>query len=167
VQERGFTFLEVMLAVAVVGALAMLAVPTFFRESRKVRGKTEVTTIFAELSTKEDQYKVLTSSYLSAAACPASPNVAGQDATGCVATGQPWDTLKVTLPTPKLGCSYAITAGASGTTPSPPSPFTMSTPAGAWFYIVATCDMDGSSTTNSRYFTNSVDPTLQIDQEAK
>jgi len=167
VQERGFTLVEVMLAVAVVGALAIIAVPTFFRESRKMRGKTEVTTMFAELATKEDQYKVLTSSYLSATACPTSPNVAGQDATGCVASGQPWDTLKVALPQPKLSCSYAITAGASGTTPSPPSPFTMSTPSGAWFYVVATCDMDGSSTTNSRYFTSSVDSALQIDQEAK
>ena len=166
-QERGFTLIEIMLALAVVAALAVLAVPTFFRESRKVRGKSEVTTMFAELSTKEDQYKVLTSSYLSAAACPSAPSSAGQDASACVASGQPWNTLAVALPQPKLECSYAITVGAAGTTPSPPTPFTMSAPAGAWFYIVATCDLDGTSSTNSRYFTNSVDPALQIDQEAK
>jgi hypothetical protein len=66
-----------------------------------------------------------------------------------------------------IRCTYAVTTGCSGTTcatstvPSPPSPFTMSTPAGNWYFIVATCDMDGNGGTNAQFFTSSVDTQQQ------
>jgi prepilin-type N-terminal cleavage/methylation domain-containing protein len=163
--EHGFTLLELMIAVVIVAVLAAVAMPSFFAESRKTKSSSEVSAMFAELTTKEEGYKLDHNSYLTAAACPASPSSSLQDATGCIASGQPWSTLRVQLPEAKLYCSYAITTGAGGTTPHPPSPFTMSTPAASWYFIVATCDMDGSSAKNATYLINSLDTTIQRSNE--
>jgi type IV pilus assembly protein PilE len=165
--EQGFTLLELMIVVAIVAILAVIAVPSFFSESRKAKASSEVSAMFAELSTKEEGYKLDHNTYLTAAACPSAPSTASQDATGCVATGQPWSSLRVQLPESKLYCSYAITTGAGGTTPSPPSPYTMSTPASSWYFIVATCEMDGSTSTHSTYFMNSLDTTIQKTNEGQ
>jgi hypothetical protein len=105
--------------------------------------------------------------YIAATACPASPSQTQQDATACVAPATSWAHMRVSLPTTKLYCSYAITIGAPGTTPAPPAPFAI-TPIGpiatSWYYIVATCNMTGSAT-NSTYFTSSVDPRIQSANE--
>jgi prepilin-type N-terminal cleavage/methylation domain-containing protein len=165
--QRGFTLIEVMVTCALVGVLAVVVVPMFWGEARKGRAKAEVSAMFAELAMREDQYKLDQSAYLVAAACPSAPAAAGQDATGCVASGQPWNTLRVILPQSKLACSYAITVGTSAMTPAPPAPFVMTKPPGGWYYIIATCDMDGSSSVLSKYFTASNDTSLQVSNEGK
>jgi type IV pilus assembly protein PilE len=165
--ERGFTMIEVMMTLAIIAVLAAVAIPNFLSESRKTSASSEVASVFAELSTKEEQYKIDQSVYLSAAACPAAPSSQPQDATSCTNAGQPWNALRISLPTTKLRCSYQVTAGATGTTPAPPAPFTMPAPAGGWYFILATCDMDDVSTSNGRYFTNSIDPKIQTDKEGK
>ena len=156
-----------MITVAIIGVLAKVAIPYFFGETRKSKAKSEVATMFAELGTKEEQYKIDNGVYKTAVACPASPITAGQDATPCVATGTPWNAMRVQLPKTNLYCSYAITSGLSTNTPAPPAPFTMAQPAVGWYYIVATCDMDGSSTTNSTYFTSSYDLKMQTSNEGR
>jgi hypothetical protein len=117
--------------------------------------------MFAELQTKEEQYLVDNGSYLTAAVCPATPSAQSQDASGCVGTGTPWKSMRVMLPTDKLYCTYEITAGASTVTPTVPTGFSMTTPATGWYFILATCDMDGSSTKNSAYFVSSMDTKVQ------
>jgi prepilin-type N-terminal cleavage/methylation domain-containing protein len=163
--ERGFTLLEMMIVLVMIAILVAIAVPTFTSETRKTTGTSEVNSMFAELSSKEEQYKLDNGVYLAAAACPAAPAQSGQPAAPCIAAAQPWNVLKVQLPTPNLYCSYAITIGPRTVAPAPPAPFVMTQPATGWYFIVATCDMDGNVATNSTYFTNSVDPRIQVQNE--
>jgi prepilin-type N-terminal cleavage/methylation domain-containing protein len=163
--QRGFTLIEVMIVVVLLGVLAALALPSLMGESRRAKASSEIAPFFAELSAKEEQYKVNgNGTYMAAPACPSSPSSSKQDISACVAANMPWRTLRVVLPEQTAFCSYAITAG-SGTGTSNPSGFTFSSPATPWFYIIATCNMDGNSTTNSTYFTSSVDPTIQTINE--
>ena len=163
----GFTLLEVMITCAVLGVLAAIAVPQFAKESRRAKADTEIAPMFAELAVREEQYKVDTGRYLTAAACPASPLAQGQTATSCVASGQPWNTMGVQLPMSKLKCSYAITTGLGDTTVTNPSGFTFVSPTTTWYYVIATCDMDGTTSTTSRYFTSSIDSSIQKQNEGR
>jgi len=166
-RQRGFTILELMIAVAIIAILATVVLPHWLRDSRKAKARSEVNAMFSELSTKEEQYALDNGAYLSTTACPSSPATAGQDATPCTAnpTGI-WYPLRVILPETNLYCSYEVVTGDSTTTPAPPAPFAMtSSVPQSWYYIVATCDMDGSSTTNSRYFRSSYNAEIVPDQE--
>lgn len=162
--QRGFTLVEVMVVVVILGVLAKLAIPAWTDQSNKSKARSEVNAVLAELAAKELQYHQDNNAYLTATACPAAPAQAGQDASSCLASGTAWTKLRVALPEKTLYCSYAITTGTSSQTPSPPSPFTMPAQATSWYYIVATCDMDGKST-NSSYFTSSYDAKIQASNE--
>lgn len=157
-----------MIAVAVVAVLAIIAVPLFSGESRKGKAKSEIGPMFAEISSKEEAYKIDNNTYIDLAACPATPTAALQSAAGCTAT---WAAARIALPQQEVRCSYSVLSGASGSTPgSIPAGFTFN-PAGAqampWYYILATCDMDGSSGTNSQYFQGSGDSVLQVLREGQ
>jgi prepilin-type N-terminal cleavage/methylation domain-containing protein len=162
-RQRGFTLVELMIGVAIIGILAAVVVPSFLKESSKAKHESEVNAMFAELNVKLEQYKMEASSYLAAAECPsAGPNKAGYDfSTTCLASGSAWTNLRVSPPSSKLYCSYAITAGPSTTPPAPPAGFSMTAPATAWWYVVATCDMDASGGVNATFFASSVDPKVQ------
>jgi type II secretory pathway pseudopilin PulG len=152
--------MELMITVAVIGVLAKIAFPVFFGETRKQKAKSEVGAIFSELAVREEQYKLEKGAYLTAVACPAAPAAAGQSPAACLVSGQPWYNLRVRIQQAKIYCSYAITAG-TGTGTNNPGGFTFTSPTGAWYYVLATCDMDNSSTTNSTYFMSSMDATMQ------
>ena len=123
--------------------------------------------MFAELSVRQEQYKVDNGRYLTAPACPTTPAVRGQIATACVGAGQPWNTLRVMLPTSSLRCSYAMVTGLGDVAVTNPDGFTFASPPIPWFYIIATCDMDGVTSNTSKYFTSSVDSTIQKQNEGK
>ena len=181
--ERGFTLLEMMAVVAIIAILAAVVIPYFFGETRKAKGKTEVTAMFGELSTKQEQFKVDWGLYFPFAggpttACPATTTGQAQDVTVCPTTawndaGSPPKPLRVLAPQSTVLCSYTLTSGPSTTAPAPPAGFNMVlnqpaiTPAGAWYFIVATCDLDGQGGLNTMYFTSSMDATLQIQNEGK
>ena len=162
--ERGFTLLELMIVVAILGVLAAIVVPAWAKDSRKGRAKSEVAAMFAEFRYKEESYKIDNPSYLAAATCPTTPSSIAQDITGCFGSGMAWTNLRIQPPTMKLYCTYSVSVGDANVAPSPPNGFVMATPAVSWYFVVATCNMDGKPG-NSVYFTNSVDPTIQSSYE--
>ncbi|HEU0034739.1 MAG TPA: prepilin-type N-terminal cleavage/methylation domain-containing protein [Kofleriaceae bacterium] len=166
-RERGFTLIEMMVVCAFIAVLAAIAVPIFAGEARKSKGSTEVAPMFAELSVREDQYKSDNGKYLTTPACPSAPAATGTSATGCVASGGAWTALNVQLPFQQLKCSYAITAGGAADKVTNPAGFSFTSPPMSWFYLIATCDLDGAGGTNSTYFTSSVDSTIQKQNEGK
>ena len=167
--EGGFTLLELMIVVAIIAVLAVIVIPSWVRDSHKSTAKSEVAAVFAELMTKEEQYKIDNGVYIGALVCPITPSPVAQDVSACVATGTTWAKMRVALPTTFLYCTYQITSGKAGTTPAPPAPFTIK-PAGAqpvnWYFIVATCNMSGKLP-NATYFTSSVDVKYQSANEGQ
>ena len=152
-----------MIVVAIVAILASVVIPSWAKESRSGKAKSEVNAMFAELSTKEEQYFLDNDAYLPLAACPTAPNPAGidVDSAGCLA-GTSWGALRVVPPTKSVTCSYEVAAGPVTSPPIPPAPFTVPSPiSSSWFYILATCDTDNDSTVNSTYFTSNLDQTIQ------
>ncbi|MFN0251867.1 MAG: type IV pilin protein [Kofleriaceae bacterium] len=159
---RGFTLIEMVITVAVIGILAAIVVPKFTSETRKAKASSEVNAMFGELAIRQDQYKLENGRYVAAAACPSAPATRGQDASGCLSTA--WDGLRVRLPQEKIACSYEMVAGV-GVGTDDPLGFSFTSPAGAWFYIVATCNGDNDSGTNAQFFTSSASSAIQKQDE--
>ncbi|HEY1557733.1 MAG TPA: prepilin-type N-terminal cleavage/methylation domain-containing protein [Kofleriaceae bacterium] len=165
--QAGFTLLELMIAVAIIAVLAMLVVPSWAKESRKSKAKSEVAAVFAELMYREEQYKVEFGTYMAAAQCPTATSTTGQDASACIASGEPWYQMRVSLPTSSLYCTYEIVIGNSGVAPTPPAPFTIAnstSPATGWYWILATCNMTGGAQ-QSTYFSSSLNSAYQSNNE--
>ena len=151
-----------MVVVAIIAVLAAVVIPGFFKESRRAKSDTEVSAMFAELGVRQEQYKMDNNVYLSAPACPATTSPAGTDAAAaCLGAGTPWTLLRVQPPQNLLRCTYEMTAGTSATSASNPGGFVFTSPPTSWYYILATCNMDGEATTNATYFTSSVDTKIQ------
>ena len=160
--QLGFTLIEMMITVAVIAILALIVVPTFFKESRKTKSASEVTPMMAELAVREEQYKSDNGAYLAAATCPATTTAAGTAASSCITAGTPgseWYQLRVNPVESLLRCTYEVVVGnTSGTSVVA---FGFTSPAFNWFYVLATCDMDGDSTKDATYFMSSVDSKMQ------
>jgi prepilin-type N-terminal cleavage/methylation domain-containing protein len=156
--QLGFTLIEMMITVAVIAILALIVVPQFFKESRKTKSASEVTPMMAELAVREEQYKSDKGVYLAAAACPATTTAAGTAAAACITAGSPgseWYQLRVNPVESMLRCSYEVVSGdTAGTTVAA---FSFTSPGFNWFYVLATCDMDGDSAKDAQYFMSSVD----------
>lgn len=156
-----------MIVVAVIAGLAAVAIPSWIADSRRGKYDPEISAMFSEISTKEEAYKseIGNGSYLSAPLCPAAVSpVTGQNFnTICVNPAGNWNTLRVNASDTAIRCTYVVTVGAAGSTPAPPAGFSFfANPAGAWYYMVATCDMDNNAaTTNATFFQSSVDTKLQ------
>lgn len=154
-----------MAVVAIIGVLAKVVVPFFLTQSRKAQADTEVASYFAELSTKEEQYKIDKGVYFSTGASeattwPAAPTSALQAVAPIPAT---WTTLRVMPPDSKARCGYVVIAGlkgqaagalASGSFAYVPPPMT-------WYYVLAHCDLDDNAALDSYYFASSSDARIQ------
>ena len=163
--SRGFTIIELMVTVAIIAVLAVLVIPTFVGESRKGKYDPEISAMFTEIASKEEAYKseLGNGNYLATSTCPASPSPTGANFnTACVVAASPWLTLRVNAPDSTIRCTYAVTTGLTGSVPAPPTGFSFfANPPGPWYYLIATCDMDGQGGTNATFFQSSVDAKLQ------
>jgi type IV pilus assembly protein PilA len=164
-RQSGFTLLEIMIVVALIGILAAVALPSFTRESRKAKGDSEVAAYFGELKVREEQYALENGVYLSTGASetaifPATPSAAGQPLGTLPAT---WQTLKVRTPETTARCGYVVIAGtknsSAGTIAT--TSFAYTPPAKNWFYILARCDLDGNNTVDSYYFISNDNSKIQ------
>ena len=165
--ERGFTMVELMFVVAVVGILAAVAVTAYSRNVRKARSG-EVIVMFAEIKAKEDAYYAENGSYLglcpspTAGVCdeddyfPATLPGAGRlvDITGGVPAT--WTAARIQPGKGALYCQYVVVAGPAGTDPAGAIGIELwgagNTPAVNWFYMVAQCDWDGSTVINAKWW---------------
>jgi prepilin-type N-terminal cleavage/methylation domain-containing protein len=166
--ERGFTLIELMIVVAIVAILAAVVVPSFLGEGRKMKATSEVSAMFAELSTKQEQYKLDNGAYLAVPTCPAAPSPQDQDISACTASAE-WIALRLIAPQSKLKCSYTVSTGLAGAPPPPMTGFTLPTdpPATGWYVVHAQCEMDGVAAARSEYLMSSLDSQLQKLNEGK
>jgi hypothetical protein len=76
-----------------------------------------------------------------------------------------WATLKIKPPDPSVYCGYVTVAGAANDTTGIGAIATgfglTAAPVTDWYFIIAHCDLDGSSTRDSYYFTWSGDTRIQ------
>ena len=149
--ERGFTLIELMIVVAIIAILAVVVVPLFTGEAKKVKAKTEVSAMFAELAAKEERYKSENNAYLAVAECPTPVNATPKAASACQTVGAPWLSLGVIPPEQTLRCSYEVYEGDSATAPTAPSGATATVipatyVATSWYMIHARCDIDNDGT---------------------
>lgn len=167
-----------MIVVAVIAILAMVVVPTFFRESGKTKSISEVTPVMTEMANKLEQYKSETGRYVNGTTlengtpvvCPSVPSRAGIDPFS-ETCGSVWTLLRVAPPQQKLRCSYELQVGEATETydGTLPAGLTFTAPATTgWWTILATCDADGqgTSSTNGKFLMTSVDATIQKVNEA-
>jgi len=135
-----------MIVVAIIAILAVIVIPSFIKESKRGRSRSEVDPMFAELSTREEQRKLEAGSYMNSAACPASASSTGTDmTTAACATGTDWTALRVQAPQSTLTCSYVVRVGAAGTNPNTDGSWPAwvtalsAAPGVSWYFINADC----------------------------
>jgi len=168
-RESGFTLIELMVALAVIAILAVIALPSFFGESRKAKAFSEVQPLFNDLRVRLEQYLQENGHYPATigegALHPASaPSTTRQPLNPLP---QPWQDLKVRISgNDAVYCGYTWVTGQANN-PANIGPqagvFGFGTPAppqADWYYLLAKCDMDGDNSTFSWYFASSTDPTI-------
>lgn len=150
-----------MIVVGIVAILAAVVVPTFMKESTRGKAKSEVAPMFAELSNREEQFKLesSTSTYQATTKCPPA---ASRDGTDVVNNSPPacvsdWTPLRVEVPISKLTCAYTVRIGITGEDPKTDSEWPtwilatdIATPGTGWYFIKAECP-------ETEYFTASWD----------
>lgn len=164
--QRGFTLIEMMVTVAIIAILAIVAVPAFFREGRKVKADSEVNAMFAEITAKMEQWKVEKGAYTNLAPCPATvPSGTAIESSTCRDSTE-WLALRINPPESKMRCSYEVVAGTKDDDATNPLGFVWASPEVSWYYVTATCDLDGSAGTNAMFFVSSTDSKIKKQNEA-
>lgn len=170
VRQRGFTLVEILVAVALIGVLAAVAVLSFGKQARKTRGA-EVHSVFAALRVAQEQYHLENGTYLSTGASetdifPAAPTKTSQSFLPMPAT---WTQARVDLPNDRGYCGYVVRAGRGGDATgmgAKAAEFGLNAaPVADWYYLLARCDLDGNPARDSYYFSWSGDTRVQKQNE--
>ena len=147
-RSAGFTTIELLIGVAIVGILAALAIPTF--KSYVYRGRvTEAVTILNEIKTRQEAYRSRFGNY---AAVSGNGDWTGATYTPATVPGQQpvawpssaaWEELGLSPPG-AVRFRYATVAGQPGM--APPTGSNLD-PNNFWYAAQAEGDLDGDGTT--------------------
>jgi type IV pilus assembly protein PilE len=166
-KQAGFTLIEVIITVAIIGILAAIAVPLWSRDSRKSKAASEVPPIFNDLRTRLEQYNQENGLYPAtigeSTLWPASPTSTSRSINPLPTT---WQAIKVRITgNDNVYCGYTWVTGLANTSTNIGSvastSFGFTAPTTNWYYVLARCNMDGSSTVDEYFFSSSVDPTVK------
>jgi prepilin-type N-terminal cleavage/methylation domain-containing protein len=172
-REAGFTLIELMVTVAVIAILAVIALPSFFSESRKTKAFSEVQPMFNDLRVRLEQFLQENGKYPATIGegtlhPTSAPSTTRQALNPLPAT---WQDLKVRVSgADEVFCGYTWVTGLAndaGNVGAQAGLFGFATPTTDWYYLLAKCDMDGDSASFSYYFTSSTDPTIKKLAEGK
>ena len=181
-RQRGFTLVELMIVVAIIGVLSVIAGTAYRKYADKARSS-EVYSVLAEIRAKEEAYRTEFSMYCNTAATCATyatetvffpALVAGAEPRSkSIAAGLPqgWKDLGIAPGKNALYCGYVAIAGQpnagsfgnAGTYGR--NWFSNVTPSTVWWYAVATCDNDNRPAVNTMYVTGMNTNTLFVANE--
>lgn len=168
VRESGFTLLELMVTVAVISILAVIALPSFFNESRKAKASAEVQPMFNDLRVRLEQFMQENGKY------PATIGESTLHPTNTPGTNKlpinplptTWQNLKVRVTgNDQVHCGYTWVTGLANTSTNigtqGSTAFNFTAPSTDWYYLLAKCDMNGDGVF-SWYFASSTNPKIAM-----
>jgi prepilin-type N-terminal cleavage/methylation domain-containing protein len=134
--KAGFSLIELMIVVAIVGILAAVAIPSFRTYIQKSK-TAEAVTFLGEIRQREESYRAEFGTYCAAAVAPrATPTSASVN--WSVAANSPWNQLGA-APDSAVRFTYEVLAGAPGTAGPAGSNITGND---FWYVARATGDLD-------------------------
>lgn len=164
-RQGGFTLMEMMIAVAILGILAVVLVVSLSKPTNKAKTGSEAQAMLAAFHTAQQQYAVENGVYYSTGASeddiyPETPTSQRQ-ALGTLPSA--WQTLRVRPATENVYCGYVSVAGtADDDIPTiAADTFGMSQPATNWYVVIGKCDINGDGSVFSYYFSSSVDAAVK------
>lgn len=164
--QRGFTLIEILVVVAIIGILAAIAVAVFGSAPKKARA-TEVHAVFAEIRARQLQFHNENNRFLSTGNEGAMhPGPVTNQPRPVTPLPAEWAALRIKTKT-ELYCSYVTVAGdandASNIGATAAAFGFNAAPPRDWFYILAECDFDGNPGSNAQFFVHSgIDKPLEL-----
>ena len=169
-RQRGFTLVELMIAVAVVAVLVTIAMPMFTSTSRKARGESEVQPYFQDFRTRMEQYQQEHGVYPpTLGEGTFHPPTQGARKQSIFPMPAEWTALRLRPSgSTDVYCGYTWATGLANDSANigpiaaaaAPGGFGFTAPATNWYYVLARCNLDGTGGF-SYYFTDSVDPAIR------
>ncbi len=169
-RQAGFTLIEMLIVVALIGVLAAVAISAFSKQARKAKGG-EASAMFAAVRIAQEQYHLENGVYISTGTgeTDVHPMTPGKSRQTILPLPSSWGSLKLKLPEENVYCGYVSIAGRGGDGTglgAKAAEFGLTVaPTTDWYYILARCDLDGSTTRDSYYFTWSGDTRVQKQNE--
>jgi prepilin-type N-terminal cleavage/methylation domain-containing protein len=178
VAQHGFTLVELMIVVAIIGVLATLAVVSYRRLVNSSH-TSEATQMVNAIKVAQEAYHAEVGTYISISGnldsdyCPAhtagTPSKVAWDPTCGTGPNKPWSNLPVNSNGPVM-FGYATVAGAANVAMVYPGgmakPIGATTPTQAWFVASAEGDMDGNGV-NCTVVGTSLGRDLAVDREGE